>query len=379
MPIPKPSEDEDREDFIERCMSSNIMEEEFPDNSQRLAVCSQQWEKGGELILMTDTRLDDKPFEATKEFSFEVKELDEEKRIFEGYASVFGNVDAYNDIVQKGAFKKTIDERVSEIKILWQHDTHQPIGKLIEAKEDQFGLKVKGKISNTEKGKEALQLMKDGVINQLSIGYDTVKKEYNDDGHRLLKEIKLYEVSPVTFAANTAAEILGVKSLAERYDKKDFMANVEEQTLKEERWKIQSAFDETVYDLLNNDGLSDEEKIEGFRESLSQYNSIITAWFEQMVDANAKSFIKIDEVKAGRTISEANYVKLENALQLLQEVLDSEPRKSTQEPDDKGADSGDNESGNHSDNNKDDDEMDKEIEGKLDEILEEFKNYKEGD
>lgn len=153
------------------------------------------------------------PFDETKEFTFEIKQLDAEERTFEGYASIFGNVDAYNDIVQQGAFKKTLQERGNNIKILWQHDPTKPIGKVVEAKEDKVGLKVKGKISETDPGNEALQLMRDGVIGELSIGYDTIKRDYDEEGHRLLKEIKLYEVSPVTFPANNQAVVTAVKSV----------------------------------------------------------------------------------------------------------------------------------------------------------------------
>lgn len=161
---------------------------------------------------------DDVPFNEVKDFTFEIKQLDEEQRIFEGYASIFGNVDAYGDVVQEGAFKKTLQERGDKVKILWQHDPTKPIGKLETAEEDSIGLKVKGKISETALGDEALQLMKDGVIDELSIGYDTIKKDFNEQGNRLLKEVKLYEVSPVTFAANSRAVVTNVKSVVSFQD-----------------------------------------------------------------------------------------------------------------------------------------------------------------
>lgn len=153
-----------------------------------------------------------------KNFSFEVKATSENE--FEGYASAFGNADSYNDIVVKGAFAKTIQES-KRVKVLWQHDPHQPIGKPIAMSEDSKGLHVKAKISNTSLGKDVVQLIKDGVIDELSIGFNTIKDEFDSKGARLIKEVKLWEFSPVTFAANEMAGISGIKSahLAPNLDK----------------------------------------------------------------------------------------------------------------------------------------------------------------
>jgi HK97 family phage prohead protease len=152
-----------------------------------------------------------------KSFGFETKMVDDNH--FEGYASVFGNVDSHADIMQPGAFKKTIKEHASRVKVLWQHDPWQPIGVPVVMEEDSKGLYVKAKISQTEKGKETLILLKDGVINELSVGYNTVKEDWDKTRNvRLLKEVKLWEFSPVTFASNEKATITGVKSIAALMD-----------------------------------------------------------------------------------------------------------------------------------------------------------------
>lgn len=146
-----------------------------------------------------------------KSFNFEVKATSD--NTFEGYASVFDNVDSYRDVVEKGAFNKTIQES-KRVKILWQHDPMYPIGKPLAMSEDSKGLHVKGKISETDLGKNALILMKDGVIDELSIGFNTVKDEWDKKANvRRIKEVKLWEFSLVTFAANEAATITGVKSV----------------------------------------------------------------------------------------------------------------------------------------------------------------------
>ena len=157
---------------------------------------------------------------ATREYksvSFELESADEKTGEFSGYASVFGNVDDGGDIVDKGAFSKTIVEDFARIKILSQHDQCElPIGKPIELREDDKGLYIRGKISNTQKGRDIQTLLKDGVLNELSIGYEAIDYEIDEEAHvRYLKRIKLWEVSIVTWAMNDQATIDDVKSLAE--------------------------------------------------------------------------------------------------------------------------------------------------------------------
>ena len=153
-----------------------------------------------------------------KSFKFALENPgDDESGEFSGYAAVFGNEDSGHDVIQKGAFAKTITEDFDRIKILSQHESYAlPIGKPLELREDDKGLFIKGKISNTEKGREILTLMRDGVLNELSIGYDATEFEFDSKtGIRYLKEIKLWEVSIVTWAMNDQAKIDDVKSLAE--------------------------------------------------------------------------------------------------------------------------------------------------------------------
>jgi HK97 family phage prohead protease len=132
----------------------------------------------------------------------------------EGYAAYFGNVDSYGDIIEQGAFTKTLKENSARVKVLWQHDTSEPIGKPIAMEQDSKGLYIKAKISMTDTGRKAMELMRDGVIDEMSIGYDIIKDEYKSK-NRMLKELRLWEFSPVTFAANEKARITSAKSLSE--------------------------------------------------------------------------------------------------------------------------------------------------------------------
>lgn len=151
-----------------------------------------------------------------KAFKFELESTDEDGT-FSGYAAVFGNIDSGNDVIERGAFTKTIAEDFDRIKILSQHnDCELPIGKPLELREDEKGLYIKGKISGTTKGRDILTLMRDGVLNELSIGYDSVEFDVDASANiRRLKEIKLWEVSIVTWAMNDQAKVDEVKSLDE--------------------------------------------------------------------------------------------------------------------------------------------------------------------
>ena len=150
-----------------------------------------------------------------KNLNFEFKAKAED-RTFEGYASTWDK-DLGGDQILQGAFSKTIQERFfqhpkkSGIKILWQHS--EPLGLPTHLEEDSKGLYVKGRISKTALGDDALELMRDGVVDQMSIGYDVVKDDISEDGQtRYLKELVLYEFSPVTFPMNPQADIVSVKT-----------------------------------------------------------------------------------------------------------------------------------------------------------------------
>jgi len=136
------------------------------------------------------------------------------ERIIMGHAASFGNVDKVQDTIKAGAFKKTLRERGKVIKTFYNHA--RPIGKPVVIREDDKGLYTESKISPTPLGDEVLALVADGVITDMSIGYEVV--DFGQDaksGIRTLKEIRLYEFGPVDFGANDQALITGVKSLAD--------------------------------------------------------------------------------------------------------------------------------------------------------------------
>lgn len=101
------------------------------------------------------------------------------------------------------------------MKILSGHnESLLPIGKPLELREDANGLFLKAKISDTTLGRDVRTLIKDGVLCELSIGYDPVVFDYDEAGIRHLREVKLWEVSVVTWAMNDQAVITDIKSEA---------------------------------------------------------------------------------------------------------------------------------------------------------------------
>ena len=324
MPLVKPNDKETREDFMSRCMSDDKTTSEYPKATQRLAVCSTQYEndkkekytmddmktmgdaiktltdvisskekkpkdemekearaqdmfsneedaldkakeigcvgthsmdKNGKTIFMPckthdayeeaiskgygDEEEEDKYHKKPKNKSVcvcqddgicqcdtEIKKLtfhsevkaNDDKGTFTGYGSIFGNEDQGSDIMQKGAFTKSLEQRpASKVKMLYQHKTDEPIGVFTEMYEDSKGLFVKGQLAmGTQKGREAYELLKMGALDGMSIGFraDPDKQGYNENkrGTRTLKEVDLMEISLVTFPMNERALIENVKA-----------------------------------------------------------------------------------------------------------------------------------------------------------------------
>lgn len=148
------------------------------------------------------------------DYEWALKTLDE-SGVFAGYASVFSVVDEQRDIMLPGAFVDSLTRR-GDVKLLWQHDMAEPIGRIEELREDENGLYIKGRLSlDVARGKEAYSLLKQGILSGLSIGYSPIRYRYDPEtGVRLLKQVDLWEVSLVTFPANTSARITVVKQAA---------------------------------------------------------------------------------------------------------------------------------------------------------------------
>lgn len=155
----------------------------------------------------------------TKSFNIKVKAADIEEGIISGYASVFGNVDSYGDIVVKGAFSKFL-ERTAEsgkaIPVFYGHNMEDPkanIGLTSELREDGRGLFFKARLdlSGDTYGRVVYEQLKDGRLDSLSFGFSVLDAANTEAGYEL-RELELYEISVVPIPANREALITEVKA-----------------------------------------------------------------------------------------------------------------------------------------------------------------------
>ena len=233
-----------------RCMGDDTMASEYTDSEQQLAVSTSEYDQHEDSIendkkhIMAVKETEDSFIvqyakehdeDEEEDISEDAKEMikdfievkselkayhDEEESkeygLFEGYGSVFGNKDLGNDVIEKGAFTKSIKRRTNKgVKLLYQHKSDMPIGVFDEIREDDHGLVVKGRLAlKTQAGAEAYELLKMGALDGLSIGFRVNPSEVSYDkrnNKRIIKEVDLMEVSLVTFPMNPQATVRSVK------------------------------------------------------------------------------------------------------------------------------------------------------------------------
>lgn len=153
-----------------------------------------------------------------RNFTFDVKEVDEEGH-FSGYASVYNVIDSYREIVAPGAFANTLRKWAAKNRlppVLWQHRSGEPVGPFTKMVEDERGLYTEGQllVKDVQRASEARALMKSKTVDGLSIGFNSVVETWDNSTKLLtLKEIDLWEVSIVTFPANSESLITEVRSM----------------------------------------------------------------------------------------------------------------------------------------------------------------------
>lgn len=132
----------------------------------------------------------------------------------EGYASLFGEIDAARDMVMPGAFARTLKQRgPRRIPMLFQHDPAEPVGVWLELTEDFRGLRARGRlIPDVARARELVALVKAGAVDGLSIGFRTVKGRVDPASRiRKIHELELWEISIVTFPLLAGARVRAVK------------------------------------------------------------------------------------------------------------------------------------------------------------------------
>ena len=160
----------------------------------------------------------------TKGYNEGFQDTDLKQGIVSGYFAVFGNRDLDNDIIEKGAFSKTIQERGPNgkglIKYLLDHDRTKVVAKITNLYEDQKGLRYEAKIGTHALGQDFMKMVESGLINQHSLGFVTIKEMYDEQAKaNRIKEIMMLEGSAIQFlGANPETTDIELKN-AEDYFK----------------------------------------------------------------------------------------------------------------------------------------------------------------
>lgn len=216
-----------------------------------------------------------------KRCSMEVKSLDQ-SGTFAGLLSVYDVIDEYRDVVERGAFTKSLQENGGQVPLLWQHNQDQPIG-VLQLRDGTDGLEAKGTLllaDEVPQARTAYALLKAGVVRGLSIGFKPIKKKMEENIRRL-KEIKLYEGSLVTIPANRFALVESVKSLSP--ETKDFNAELQAIELWARQYQmiqaLSRALDRVIYDDSGKD-----EKVSAIEEIIRQFSDSYTAFAPQLFD-----------------------------------------------------------------------------------------------
>jgi len=193
-----------------------------------------------------------------------IKDVDGKKGIVTGYASDFGSLDSDGDVIEQGAFTKTLSlngpkSSKPRIKHLLNHNPSQPLGVPIELKEDNKGLYYESKIGNHNLGMDFIKMVESDLIKEHSIGYQVKKfnqvtswEDYKEgDVRRKLTELKLWEFSSLTaWGANPNTPLTGMKGQLLVPNEIEINKLVNQAEAIEEFCRNSKATDETIEQLL---------------------------------------------------------------------------------------------------------------------------------
>jgi HK97 family phage prohead protease len=175
-----------------------------------------------------------------KSFPVELKADDDKPGHFSGYASVFGNVDSYGDVMAKGAFARSLTEFGMPM-LSWEHAWELgPVGVLTSVEEDERGLKFEGDLFiDSDLPNRIHRAIKAKQVKQASFAF--LKRDWEDDAEidgqkvRLLKDVDLPEVAIVVLGANTATAV-EARSALERSAVKVLDEVLEEKAVDNSAW-----------------------------------------------------------------------------------------------------------------------------------------------
>lgn len=241
---------------------------------------------------------------------------------FTGILSAYGNIDQGNDVVEAGAYRKTIAENPS-VKMLWQHDQNEVIG-VLALKDSADGLLVEGKLNlddNVPRAKQAYSTMKflkqHGLTMGLSIGYEVIKRELKD-GVRYLKELRLREGSIVTEPMNQLCMVTDVKSA--EGGEKDFASTLEEMRLWASKYQLIEALEMSLNEVFYSVDEADAA-ISSVDTIIDQFAETYKQWVRNPTLLKLWGMKALPDLKAGRVLSSSSRTQIKQAIANLQALL----------------------------------------------------------
>jgi len=232
----------------------------------------------------------------------------DDEGVIEAYVSVFGNVDLAHEIIEPGAFNESLQSKLP--KGVWAHNWEKPIAKTLEAREDEKGLYVKGKlIMDVQQAKEAYALLKEGVVDEFSIGYQVDEDSVDEKGIRHLKKLTLFEWSPVLVGANRQTELISLKSISNEQGLKAELTK--EEDLKSESLREYS-IGQGIFVIIGKDN-DDQLKIQSYKFTGSDWlQEKADQWLKEMSGEVGEAVVsaltdrlKMEKQKINKIIAQA--------------------------------------------------------------------------
>lgn len=209
--MPIPHKDEAKDIFLERCMGTDTMVNEYPDEKQRYAVCLTQWKEKEKKAISTDIE------KRTFSFQMNIEKREDETREIVGHAAIFNeytDMGWFQERVLPGAFVESI--KSDDIRALFNHDPNYVLGRnkakprgTLSLKEDEKGLSIIIMPPDTQVARDLMTSIIRGDISQMSFAFKTLKDTwfYGENKERDLVKLKLYDVSPVTYPSYLTTDV----------------------------------------------------------------------------------------------------------------------------------------------------------------------------
>ena len=205
MPLPKPSGDETHDDWMNRCMGSDVMQDEYPDDDQRLAVCESIWSKEQK---MSRDKVERRVFAAD---DAELRVTNDDEPQIVGYAARFGkwseDLGGFREKIKAGAFDSVVGD---DVRCLRNHNPDLLLGRTaagtLVINANAKGLKFLNTPPNTVTGRETMESIRRGDITGCSFSFRVAKDEWHEDKagrveRTILEFERLFDVGPVTYPA----------------------------------------------------------------------------------------------------------------------------------------------------------------------------------